>query len=186
MEDDKIVELFLDRDPQAITAVSSKYGSYCTAIALNILGDPQDAEECVNDALMGLWNSIPPHRPQNLATFAGKIVRNAAFNRYRSSRTQKRGNGEIPLVLDELSQLLPAPNTVETELDKKALTEAIDAFLATLPTWKRYILVQRYWYAESVAEIAAAIHKSESYTSMTLTRLRRKLKYYLTERGICP
>ena len=184
MEDEKIIAFFYERDSQAISALSEKYGGYCTTIAMNILGNQQDAEECVNDALMGMWNAIPPHKPDNLAAFVGKVVRNAALNRYRNQRTLKRGSGGFPVVLDELSQLLPSPDTVESELDKRALTEAIDAFLATLPSWKRYIMVRRYWHAESVAEIAAALHKSESYTSMTLTRLRRKLKDYLLERGI--
>lgn len=184
MDDREIIKLFLDRDQQAIVALFEKYGNYCTSIAMNILGNHEDAEECVSDAMIGVWNSIPPHQPKNLSTFVGKIVRNSAFNRYRDRRAKKRGSGELSIVLDEISQILPSENTIEAELDKKAITEALDDFLGSLPPWKRYILVRRYWHAESISQIASAIHKSESYTSMTLTRLRRKLKEYLSERGI--
>lgn len=184
MDDSTIVELFLNRDPEAIHALTRKYENYCKTIAQNILGNPEDVEECVNDALFNVWNAIPPHEPEDLATFTGKIVRNAAFNKYRNDHTKKRGGNTIPLVLDELAELLPDPNTLDVKLDKKVLTEALNSFIATLPHWKQYILVRRYWYADSVSDIAKTCNKSESYVSMTLTRLRRKLKQYLTERGI--
>ena len=184
MEDDQIVGMFLRREPDAIEAVSQKYGAYCQYIAGNILENTQDVEECLNDVYLQLWNAIPPHEPQNLAAFAGKLVRNTAFNRYRSDHTQKRGDGSVPLVLDELTELLSDPNTLERTIDRKLITEALNGFLSTLPQWKRYILIRRYWYADSVSAIAQACHKSEGHISMTLTRLRRKMKEYLTERGI--
>lgn len=178
-----MIELFLDRDPEAIGALSQKYGYYLTNIAQNILGNAEDAEECVNDALLNVWNAIPPHEPEDLASFSGKIVRNAAFNRYRADHAQKRGGDAISLVLDELSELLPDPNSIESELSKKELIKELDRFLETLPQWKRYIFVRRYWYTDSVSDIAKACGRSESYVSMTLTRLRRKLRAHLSERG---
>ncbi len=184
MEDNAIIEMFLDRNQEAIEAVSKKYGNYCSQIAKNILGDPQDTEECVNDSYLKLWNSIPPHQPKNLATFIGKITRNTAFNKYRDEHTQKRGASAITLVLEELSQCIPDPQTVESELARKEVTQTLNHFLATLPYRKRYIMIRRYWYADSISDIAKACQQSESSISMTLTRLRRKLKEYLTERSI--
>ena len=183
MDDRSIIEQFLARDPEAIHSLAQKYGDYYRTIAKNILSNAEDTEECVNDALLNVWNAIPPHEPEDLATFTGKIVRNTAFNRYRNDHTLKRGGGSTPLILDELSELIPDPNSVETEMDKKILVESLDRFLRDLPQWKRYIMIRRYWYADSVSEIAKACHRSESYVSLTLTRLRRKLKLYLSERG---
>lgn len=183
MEDKAIIEMFLQRNSDAIEAVSQKYGNYCNQIALNILYDAQDAEECVNDTYLKLWNSIPPHQPGNLSAYIGKITRNTALNRHRDRNTQKRGAGTFPLVLEELSQCIPDPNTIELEMERKEVAQLLNQFLATLPVWKRYILVRRYWYADSVCDIAYACGKTESYISMTLTRLRRKLKEYLTERS---
>ena len=103
MDDAKIVQLYFDRDEQAIPATADKYGNYCTSIAKNILGNHEDAEECVNDTYLNTWNAIPPHRPKMLSTFLGKIVRNLAFNRYKHNTADKRGGGEITSVLDELA-----------------------------------------------------------------------------------
>lgn len=183
MDDRSIIEQFLARDPEAIHSLAQKYGAYYRTIANNILGNTEDTEECVNDALLNVWNAIPPHEPEDLATFTGKIVRNTAFNRYRNDHTLKRGGSSTPLILDELSELIPDPNSVESEMDKKILVESLDRFLRDLPQWKRYIMIRRYWYADSVSEIAKTCHRSESYVSLTLTRLRRKLKLYLSERG---
>ena len=106
MDDEKIVQLYWNRDEQAIPATAQKYGNYCTSIAKNIIGNLEDAEECVNDTYLNAWNSMPPHRPGVLSTFLGKIVRNLSFNRYKYNTADKRGGGELPLVLDELSDLV--------------------------------------------------------------------------------
>ena len=106
MDDEKIVQLYWDRDERAFSATAEKYGSYCAQIARNILGDREDADECVNDAYMSAWGSMPPHRPGVLSAFLGKIVRNLSLNRYRRNTAAKRGGGEAPAVLEEIGELV--------------------------------------------------------------------------------
>ena len=154
MDDVQIVHLYWDRNEQAIHATSDKYGNYCTSIAMNILGNKQDAEECVNDTYLSTWNSVPPHRPNNLRAFLGKITRNLSFNRYKYNRTGKRGGGELSMVLQELSDLVSGKDDVEQAFDQKELTKAIDTFLDRLSPKKRSIFISRYWYTDSISEIA--------------------------------
>ncbi len=183
MEDRKIIDLYLQRDEQAISATSEKYGIYCKSIAMNILGNNQDAEECVNDTYLHAWNSIPPHNPNVLSTFLGKITRNLSFNRYKHNKAEKRGGGEISLVLDELAECLTDGDSVEKAYESEGLTQAIDTFLDSLTAEKRNIFVCRYWYTESIAEIAKQFGMKQTAVSMTLSRIRGKLLDYLTERG---
>ncbi len=183
MDDAKIVQMYFDRDEQAIPATADKYGNYCTSIANNILGNHEDAEECVNDTYLNTWNSIPPHRPKMLSTFLGKIVRNLAFNRYKRNTADKRGGGEITAVLDELANCVSGNDDVEQAYEYKELTAGINDFLATLPAEKRNIFVCRYWYTDSIADIAARFDMTYSAVSMMLNRLRTKLHNYLIERG---
>lgn len=183
MDDAKIVQLYFDRDEQAIPATADKYGNYCTSIAKNILGNYEDAEECVNDTYLNTWNAIPPHRPKMLSTFLGKIVRNLAFNRYKLNTADKRGGGEIIAVLDELAGCVSGNDDVEQAYDYKELVAAINDFLGTLPAEKRNIFVCRYWYTDSISDIAARYNMTYSAVSMTLNRLRIKLHNYLIERG---
>ncbi len=183
MDDVKIVQLYWDRDERAISVTADKYGNYCLSIARNILGRKEDAEECVNDTYMGAWNAIPPHRPAVLSAFLGKITRNLSFNRYKHNIADKRGGGELPAVLEELSNLVSGRDDVEQILDQKELAKAIGDFLDTLPPKKRNILVRRYWYTDSVTEIAARYGMKAGAVSMALNRLRQKLRDYLLERG---
>lgn len=183
MEDCQIVQLYWDRDPDAIPATAEKYGSYCTTIAKNILGSSEDAEECVNDAYLGAWNSMPPQKPLVLSAFLGKLTRNFSLNRYRRSTAFKRGGGELPAVWDELAECVSGRESVEGEMDRRELIRAIDAFLAALSPEKRSIFLCRYWYADSVSDIAARRGVREGTISMTLHRLRAKLRSYLMERG---
>ena len=181
MEDAQIVQLYWDRSEAAISATADKYGAYCDAIARNILGDPEDAAECVNDAYLRAWNAIPPHRPRTLSTFLGKITRNLALNRYRYGRAEKRGR--LPAVLEELS-FVAGGEDAQQALDRRELVEALDDFLAGLSPRKRTIFLCRYWYLDSVAEIGARLGMTENHVSVTLGRLRRKLRDHLLERGI--
>ena len=126
---------------------------------------------------------MPPHRPQILSAFLGKIVRNLSFNRYKHNAADKRGGGELPVVLEELSELVSGQDDVGRELDRKELIEAIDGFLAGLSSKKRSVFVSRYWYADSISEIAARHGMKDGAVSMTLNRLRLKLRSYLVERG---
>ena len=183
MDDTQIVQLYWDRDERAISATSDKYGNYCTSIAKNILGNPEDAEECVNDTYLNAWNTMPPHRPSILSIFLGKITRNLAFNKYKHNHVMKRGNGEIAVVLDELAECVSGVDDVEQEIDRRELVATINSFLETLPPKKRNIFICRYWYSDSVSSIARRYEMTESNVSVTLNRLRSKLKEYLSERG---
>lgn len=183
MDDAKIVQLYWDRNEQAIPATADKYGNYCASIARNILGNKEDAEECVNDTYLNAWNSMPPHRPGILSAFLGKITRNLSFNRYRHNTADKRGGGELPAVLEELSDLVSGKDDVEQILDQKELTKAIDTFLDGLSPEKRSIFISRYWHTDSISEIAVRHGMRDGAVSMTLNRLRLKLHNYLLERG---
>ncbi len=183
MDDRRIVELYWERDEQAIPATSTKYGAYCTAIAKNILGSREDAEECVNDTYLNAWNAMPPHKPDILPAFLGKITRNLSFNRYKHNTAEKRGGGQLPLVLDELRECITGEESAEEALDRQELTAAMESFLNTLPAEKRNLFVSRYWYTESISDMAARFGMKESAVAMTLSRTRKKLRDYLTERG---
>ena len=182
MEDDKIVQLYWDRDETAITATSDKYGAYCLFISRNILGNNEDAQECVNDTYLKAWNTIPPHRPAMLSTFLGKITRNLSFDRYKANRRDKRGGSQTELVLDELNEII-SDKSSEAEFDRVELISAINGFLSELPQDKRKMFVCRYWYAYSIPEIAKRFGMTENNVSVSLNRTRQKLRNYLKERG---
>ncbi|MBP0974420.1 MAG: sigma-70 family RNA polymerase sigma factor [Oscillospiraceae bacterium] len=183
MEDHAIIQLYWDRNEQAITETSAKYGHYCTSIAMHILHDHEDAEECVNDTYLNTWNAIPPHRPTLLSTFLGKIVRNLSFNRYKAKHSRKRGGYEMALILDELSEIVSDRESVEDQVSRNELIGEINAFLSALSVEKRYLFIRRYWYADPVADIAKNCGKSQNAVSVELNRLRSKLRSHLTERG---
>ena len=183
MDDNGIIQLYWDRNDQAISATSEKYGHYCKSIARNILGSEEDAEECVNDTSLNAWNAMPAHWPEHLATFLGKITRNLSFDRYRRDRAGKRGGGEIALVLEELADCVSDADDVERIIDRRELAEAVGSFAAGLPAGKRSIFVRRYWYADPVAAIAEDCGMSQGAVSKALERTRKQLKAYLAERG---
>lgn len=183
MEDTQIVQLYWARDQKAITETVTKYGNYCTSIAKNIPGNNEDAEECVNDTYMNAWNSMPPYRPNMLSTFLGKITRNLSFNRYKHNHADKRGGSELSAVLAELSECVSGKDNIEQEIDYKELVKSIDSFLDTLSTKKRNMFICRYWYTESISEIAKQFNMRENTVSMTLNRIRLKLHKYLIEEG---
>lgn len=183
MDDNGIIQLYWDRNDQAIRATSEKYGRYCKAIAKNILNSEEDAEECVNDAYLNAWNAMPTHWPEQLAAFLGKITRNLSFNRYRRSHAEKRGGGEITLVLDELADCVSDADNAERVIDRRELAEAVNSFVKSLPAKKRDLFVRRYWYADPVSDIARDHGMLPGTVSKTLERTRKQLKAYLTERG---
>lgn len=183
MDDNDIIRLYWDRDDQAISATSEKYGRYCKAIAKNILGSEEDAEECVNDTYWNAWNAMPTHWPEQLAAFLGKITRNLSFNRYKRSHAEKRGGGEVALVLDELADCVSDRDDMEQIIDRQELAKAINTFVRSLSPEKRNLFVRRYWYADSVSKIAADYGMLQGTVSKTLGRTRKRLKAYLTERG---
>ena len=183
MEDKEIIKLYLDRNEKAIAATSEKYGSYCKTISVNILKNDEDAEECVNDTYMKTWNAIPPQIPVIFSAFLGKIVRNISFNRYRQNTSQKRGGSEIPLILDELGEIVSGKESVEDEIDKKELLRDINGFLNSISEYKRGIFIRRYWYSDKVSDIAKRYGKSENSVSVELNRIRKKLSDHLLKRG---
>lgn len=183
MDDNGIIQLYWDRNDQAISATSEKYGYYCKSIAKNILSNNEDAEECVNDTYMNAWNSMPTHWPRQLSTFLGKITRNLSFNKYKHDHAEKRGGGEITLVLDELADCVSDIDDVEQIIDRQELAKAINTFVRSLSLEKRNIFVRRYWYADSVLKIATDYGMLQGTVSKTLERTRKQLKAYLTERG---
>ena len=148
MDDNGIIRLYWERDSQAIKATSEKYGHYCKTIARNILNSEEDAEECVNDTYLCAWNSMPPHWPEQLSTYLGKLTRNLAFNRYKRSHAGKRSGGETALILDELAGCVSDIDDVEQTVDRQELIEAVNSFVRSLPAGKRNLFVRRYWYAD--------------------------------------
>ena len=181
MEDSKIIQLFWERDEAAVSAVSEKYGRYCAAVARNIIGNEQLAEECVNDTLMGLWEAIPPNRPKHLLAFVIKITRNNAINTVKEIRAQKRGGGEVNLVLDELHDIA-SDYSVEKIAEQHEVMALINKFLGRLSDRKRMVFVLRYWHCCSVAEISQTVGMSEANVYNVLKRVRKKLLEYL-EKG---
>lgn len=186
MNDSDIIQLYWDRDDRAISETSEKYGRYCKTIAKNILENEQDAEECVNDTYLSAWNAMPTHWPEQLAAFLGKLTRNLSFNKYKYNRAEKRGGGEIMLVLDELADCVSGVDNVEQEIGRRELAEAVSSFVEGLPERKRKIFVCRYWYADPISEIARVHGMGPGNVSKTLERVRKQLKIYLTERGFEP
>lgn len=183
IEDNDIIQLFFDRDENAIKETSIKYGNYCRSIAKNILKNCEDAEECVNDTYLKAWNVIPPSRPTMLKAFLGKITRNISFNVYKKMSADKRGNGQIPIILDELAECISGGTTPYQEIECKELLKTINSFLEELPQEKRVMFVRRYWHSDSIADIAKRCRVSENSVSVNLNRLRKRLNNYLVERG---
>lgn len=177
MDDNGIIQLYWDRNDQAIKATSEKYGHYCKAIAKNILNNEEDAGECVNDTYLKAWNSVPAQWPEQLAAFLGKITRNLSFNKYKHNHAEKRGGGEIALVLDELADCVSDVDTVEQTMDRHELSKAVNAFVKGLPMEKRNIFVRRYWYADPVSDIAKDHGMLQGTVSKTLERTRKQLKW---------
>ena len=179
MEDAQIVELYWQRDPEAIRETDCKYGCYCRTVAWNILTDIQDVEECVNDTWMGAWNAMPVQRPVYLAAFLGRITRNLAFNRFKSSRAEKRGGGELPLALEELEGCVPTSPSAAQEVEDAELEAAVDRFLHTLSRRDCDVFLRRYYFAEPLADIARRYGLPLGTVKASLFRSREKLRKYL-------
>lgn len=183
LEDRKIIELFYQRSEQAIIELSRKYSPAIRKTAGNILKDLQDIEECENDTYLGVWNTVPPQKPNPLISYVCRIARNLSVKKYHSSTAKKR-NSNYDLVLDELEECIPSSIDVESEYAAKEISRAISRFLETLSYDDRFCFVRRYWYADSVAEIAAMIHTDSRKISVRLFRIRTRLHNYLKEEGL--
>ncbi|MDD4766110.1 MAG: RNA polymerase sigma factor [Desulfotomaculaceae bacterium] len=184
MDDSKIVELYWERSENAIVETSKKYSRYCRYISFNILHNNEDAEECVNDTYMRAWNSVPPHRPNCLSTFLGKITRNLSYDKYKKYNAEKRGFGQTDFVLSELDECVPSSESVEQTIDEMALVDAINRFLTSLTQTDRKVFMRRYWYASPIKEIAGAYGMNESKVKSILFRARNKLKLHLEKEGV--
>ena len=184
MEDNRIVELFWQRDEQALAETETKYGSYCRGLAFRVLNNRQDAEECVNDAYLDAWNRIPPHTPTALGAFLGKIVRHIAIDRLRKRSAQKRGGDEVFLVLEELEDCVSSGDDVAQAFQRNELSKAINDFLSSLPETERRVFLRRYWYMDSVNDLCERFGFSESKVKTMLHRTREKLRAYLAEQNV--
>ena len=183
MDDKGIVRLYFERNERAIDETSRKYGKYCFSIANNILSNREDAEESVNDTYLDAWNSIPPHRPNSLALYLGKITRRISIDLYRRKNAQKRGGGELALVLDELYQCIADETDVEKAFEKLHLSQVINEFVKFLPRNEQKVFICRYWYMDSIQSISRRFGYSESKVKSMLFRTREKLRDALRKEG---
>ena len=184
MKDEEMVGLYWMRSEDAVAATAEKYGNYCYSIAFSILHNAEDAEECVNDAYLAAWNSIPPHRPERVAAFLGKITRNVSLNRWKQYNAQKRGEGQTELALSELEECIPAKTGIEQAVEDELLTRSIEKFLYSQPKLKRNLFIRRYWYISSIQELADEYGMSESKVKSLLFRMRKKLNHHLAKEDI--
>jgi RNA polymerase sigma-70 factor (ECF subfamily) len=182
MEDKDIIRLYFERAEDAIGKTAEKYGSLCRVIAKNILGNDADAEECVNDTYLAVWNRIPPEEPTSLRAYIGRIARNIALDRFDYNTASCR-NGSMNMVLDELSEILP-DESVDILSEEKALMDALNLFLSKEKTRSRIIFVRRYFYCESMSDIASRVHMQESAVRSSLFRTRKKLAMFLRKQGL--
>lgn len=176
MEDQKIIALYFARDEQAIAETEVRYGKLCRQIAMHILGNRADAEECINDTYLKLWNSIPPEHPRSLTAYIRRMIRNIAIDRYRTRR-KALSHMDFDVVLEELAEVTPS------DVSEDALREAVQGFLRTLGDADRRLFLGRYWYATSVKELAKAWGMTPNAVSLRLYKTREKMKAYLSERG---
>lgn len=184
MDDKKIVDLYWSRSESAISETDTKYGKYCYSIAYNILTNNEEAEESVSDTYMAAWKHIPPRRPSNLAAFLGRITRHIAIDRWRSRNRHKRGGGEMVLALEELDECIADNQTVEQAYERKQIVLMFNQFLDTLPETERQVFLCRYWFLDSISDIANYFGFSTSKVTSMLHRSRKKLRGVLEKEGI--
>lgn len=184
MEDQAIIDLYFARSDQAIRETQDKYGRMLRSIAYGILKSLEDAEECENDTYLKTWNAIPPQRPSVFSAFLSKITRNLSLDRYDELHAQKRGSGEVPALLDELAECLPAGGEVSSHLEEEELSGVINAFLKELKPDARNIFLRRYWFGDSVQEIAEKGGFGASKVKMSLSRSRKALEKVLEEKDV--
>ena len=181
MEDRAIVALYWKRAETAILETKKQYGRLLLSISRGILRNEEDAEECENDTYLRAWDTIPPKRPEKLSAFLAKITRNLSLDRYDAKHAEKRGGGEVPLLLDELAEVIADETAFPT--DTEGLSEVLNAFLGRLKPDARTIFLRRYWFGDSVQEISARSGFGESKIKMSLLRTRQSLQEALEKEG---
>lgn len=184
MIDQAIIALFEQRDEQAISESEKQYGALCRSVARDITGSNEDAEECLNDAMLAAWNAIPPTKPKNYCAYLLRLVRNAAYNRYCAAHTLKRNAANTASSIDELAEIIPDRGDVVDEIERREIIGAINRFLQELPIKQRDLFVRRYWYLTDIAALAKMFHMTESHVRTTLTRLRQRLQKHLRKEGL--
>ena len=185
MNDEQIIALYLGRSEAAIAETAAVYGRYCHKIAMNVLANNEDADECVNDTYARAWSAIPPERPNKLSAFLGRITRNLALHVWEKRQAEKRGGGRFEVVLSELEEVLSdGGSSVEQQIEAVSITESINRFLSEQSDINRWLFVRRYWHTDSLEEIAADLGMSISKAKSILFRMRKKLKIHLEQEGI--
>lgn len=184
MEDTAIIDLYWLRSEDAIRETAAKYGAYCRSIARDLLANPQDEEECVNDTWIKAWNAMPDNRPDRLRLFLGKITRRLACDALRARTALKRGGGVYVEALEELGECVPASPGADRIVEDRELEEILNRFLRTLPERDCNVFLRRYWYAEPLEEVAKRYGMKLNTVKTSLYRSREKLRKYLEKEGI--
>ena len=183
MEDEAIVSLYWQRNESAIRETERKYDRYLTKIAMNILADREDSRESVNDTYLAAWNSMPPHRPGVLSTYLGKITRRISIDRFRYRTREKRRQSEYEISLSELGDCVSGGNTTEEAVNVKLLADAIGIWLRLQPEENRNLFLCRYYFLDSLQDVAKHCGITESKCKTVLFRMRKSLKEYLEKEG---
>ena len=183
MEDAQIIDMYWLRDEYAIQATDDKYGAFCHRIAMNILHSFQDSEECVSDTYGRCWDTMPPQRPGSLRAYVGAIIRNLSISRYRASRAQKRFGG-AEVLLSELTDCVPAPESVQRTVEARELGQFISDWLVSLDKESRALFIRRYWNGDAVRELAAELNVRPNALTKRLLRLREALRRFLEKEGV--
>ena len=186
MEDEAIIQALWARDEAGLSRAGEKYGPLCRGLARRLLGSPEDGEECWSDALLRLWNAVPPERPRYLRAYLLKLTRSLAIDRLRARTAEKRGGGEGPLLLGELEEVWPGGSAPEGEVFARALGEAVSRFLESEPKRERALFLRRYFCGETVGALARDFGMKENSVSVCLRRTRLRLKAYLEKEGYLP
>ncbi len=184
MDDEKIINLYWQRDESAISETKLKYGKFCYTIAYRVLHNNEDAEECENDTYLEAWNSMPPQKPSVLSAFLGTITRRKSVDKWRKKMADKRGSGEYELSIYELENCIPDQKSIDEQLAVEELAKIISSFLRELPETERNVFLRRYWYFDSIKEICEKYGFGQSKVKMMLMRTRQKLLACLEKEGI--
>lgn len=184
MKDTEIITLYVKRSEKAIEETSKKYGRYCGSIAGRILSNKEDCEECLNDTWLKAWETIPPVIPNAFSAYLGKIARNLAINMQKKKYAQKRWDDRVLIPLEELKECVRDETDVECVIEEKFIVEKLNEYLKELPELERKIFVRRYFYLDTMQEIAEGFQMKESYVKTLLYRTRKKLKKYFGQEGI--
>ncbi len=182
MDDNQIIDLYFERNEYAIRETEKKYGRLCHSVAHHILGNESDAEECVNDTYLGLWNAIPPERPRFFKAFVCKIARNVSLKKLEYNRAGKRYNPDV-LSFSELEEVLPDA-ALTHDIAEESLGDLLSAFLREEKEYARNVFIRRYYFNDSIIEIAELYDFSEAKVKSMLFHTRNRLKAYLTEKGV--